>query len=127
MTSSEIFQIIIAMSAFAGAVAIIPALLQAKRTLKKAETFMDSLNNHVEPMCRAITDAANDLQSLSVSIEDKVEKTDAIITTARHSVDTLNTTSRMLKNTVTPLITHVGGISAGIAAFSHLFNRSKKH
>ena len=125
MTSSEIFQIIIGLSAFACAVAIIPALLQARRTLKKAEVFMDSLNSHVDPLCKSITNAADELQKMSVSIKDKAEKTDAIIDIAMHSVNTLHSTSNMLKGTVTPFITHVGGISAGLATFAHFFNRSR--
>jgi len=126
VTSSEVFQMIIALSVFAGAVALIPVLLQAKRTFKKAERLLDSLTVHAEPMCKSITEAADDLRELSVSLNDKVEKTDAIINMARHSVDTLHNTSNMLKSTVTPIITNVGGISAGIATFAHFLNKSRK-
>lgn len=123
-TTTDILQLIAALSVFAVAIALVPALLQMRRTLKKTETFVDTLNKHADPLCKSLTDAANELQVLSLSLTDKVEKTDAVIETAKHSADTVLMASQMLRDTVRPFISTVGGLGAGFKTFSFLLGKS---
>ena len=126
MTSSYFFSLLSAVSIFAIAITLVPTFLQFRRTLQKAEIFFDSLNKHVDPLCQSLTEAANEIQGLSLSMGDTLKKTDSVIYTAQKSADTLLTTSTMFKETVRPFITKIGGFSAGIIAFSHFLNRSRK-
>jgi ABC-type transporter Mla subunit MlaD len=115
-----------AYSLFSIAIALVPTFLQFRRTLQKLEVFIDALNKRVDPLCQSLTEAANEIQLVSISIGDKLDKTDAVIYTAQKSADTLLTTSTMIKETVRPFITQIGGFSAGVMAFSHFLNRSWK-
>ena len=126
MTSSDFFSLLSAVSLFAIAAALVPTFLQFRRTLRKTEVFIEALNKHMDPLCQSLTDAATEIQLLSISLSDKLEKTDAVIYTAQKSADTLLTTTAMLKETVRPFITQIGGFSAGVMAFSHFLNRSWK-
>ena len=126
MTSSDFFSLLSAVSLFAIAIALVPTFLQFRRTLQKLEVFIGALNTHVDPLCRSLTEAANEIQLLSLSLSDKVEKTDAVIYTAQRSAETLLSTTTLIKETVRPFVTTLGGVSAGIMAFSHFFNRSGK-
>jgi uncharacterized protein YoxC len=124
VTSSDFFSLLSAVSLFAIAVALVPTFLQFRRTLQKIEIFIETLNGHVDPLCRSLTEAANEVQILSISLSDKVEKTDAVIYTAQRSAEALLTTTTLIKETVRPFVTTLGGVSAGIMAFSHFLNRS---
>jgi len=116
-----------AVSLFAIAITLVPIFLQFRRTLQKAEILIEALNTNVDPLCQSLTEAADEIQVLALSLSDKLEKTDSIIYTAQKSADTLLTTTTMLKDTVRPFITKIGGFSAGIMAFSHFLNRSRKN
>ncbi|MFH1021412.1 MAG: DUF948 domain-containing protein [Pseudomonadota bacterium] len=126
MTYLDFFSLLSAVSLFAIAITLVPTFLQFRRTLQKTEILIEALNTHVDPLCRSLTEAANEIQILSISLSDKLEKTDAVIYTAQKSADVLFTTTTMLKETVRPFITQIGGFSAGVMAFSHFLNRSWK-
>lgn len=126
MTSSEFFSLLSAISLFAIAIALVPTFLQFRRTLQKLEVCIENLNRHIDPMCVSLTEAANEFQLLSLSLNEKMEKTDKVIDTARKSVEILFSTATLFKETVRPVITQVGGFSAGVLAFSHFLTRSKK-
>ena len=126
MTSSEFFSLLSALSLFAIAIALVPTFLQFRRTLQKLEICIETLNKHVDPLCQSLTEAANEIQLLSISLSDKLEKTDTVIYTAQKSAETLLTTATMIKETARPFITQIGGFNAGIMAFSHFLNRSWK-
>ena len=126
MTSSDFFPLLSAVSLFAIAIALVPTFLQFRRTLQKLEVCVENLNKHVDPLCQSLTEAANEIQLLSISMSDKLDKTDTVIYTAQKSADTLLTTATLLKETARPFITEIGGFSAGIMAFSHFLNRSRK-
>ena len=126
MTSSDFFSLLSAVSLFAIAVTLVPTFLQFRRTLQKIEVLIETLNGHVDPLCRSLTEAANEIQLLSISLNDKLATTDAVIYTAQRSAETLLTTTTLIKETVRPFVTTLGGVSAGIMAFSQFFHRSCK-
>jgi len=124
VTPSEFFSLLSALSLFAIAITLVPTFLQFRRTLQKTEVLIETLNTHVDPLCRSLTEAANEIQLLSISLSDKLEKTDAVIYTAQKSADALLTTTTLFKESVRPVITTLGSVSAGVMAFSHFLNRS---
>ncbi|HCC54635.1 MAG TPA: hypothetical protein DEQ20_06900 [Desulfobulbaceae bacterium] len=126
MTYSDFFSMLSAVSLFAIAVAIVPTFLQFRRTWQKIEVFIDALNTHVDPLCKSLTKASHEIQLLSISLSDKLEKTDKVIYTAQKSADILLTTATILKETVSPFISKIGGFSTGIMTFAHFLNRSLK-
>ena len=126
MTSTEFFSLLSAVSLFAIAIALVPTFLQFRRTLQKLEIFIEALNTHVDPLCQSLTEAANEIQLLSISLSDKLEKTDTVIYTAQKSAEILLTTATLLKETARPFITQIGGFSAGIMAFLNFLSRSRK-
>lgn len=111
-------------SLFAIAVALLPVLLQFKRTLRKTENLLDDLNRHVDPLCKSLTEAASELQILSLSLNDKVEQSDAILKNLKHSTDTILLASSLAKDTLKPFITGFGGLAAGVKAFSYFLGKS---
>lgn len=126
MAFTEIFSLISALSLFAIAISLVPALLRFGRALKQMEIFFGSLNRQVEPLCHSLTEAANELQSLASSLNDKAEKAEQIIHTAQLSAETLLTASRMCQEAVRPFVSGLGGFAAGVRAFSHFLGASRK-
>lgn len=126
MTSSDFLVLLSAACIFAITIALVPAFMQIRRTLQKIELLIESLNQNVEPLCKSLTEAASEIQIFSLSLNEKMEKTDAIIYTAQKSADVLLNTSTMIKESVRPFIAQLGGVSAGIMAFSHFLSRSRK-
>lgn len=124
MTYLNFFSLLSALSLFAIAIALVPTFLQFRRTLQKTEVLLETLSTHVDPLCKSLTEAANEIQLLSISLGDKLEKTDAVIYTAQKSADALLTTTTLFKESVRPVITTLGSVSAGVMAFSHFLNRS---
>ncbi len=105
---------------------LIPTLIQIKRTAKKAETFTDQLNTNLQPVLDNITETSTELQNLSISIRDKIDRTGTILDTTQDASRSLLNTVDLLQETVTPIISQVGGISAGIKAFSSFFIKTEK-
>ncbi len=126
MTYSDFFSMLSAVSLFSIVVALVPTLLQFRRTWQKIEVFIDALNTHVDPLCKSLTEASHEIQLLSLSINNKLKNIDAAIYTAQRSADTLLSTTTILKETVSPFITQIGGFSAGIMTFAHFLNRYLK-
>ena len=124
MAPSDIFFIVGAFSLFAIAMALIPVLLQYKRTLRKTENLVECLNKHADPLCKSLTEAASELQILSLSLNDKLEQSDAILKNVKNSTETLLLMSSMAKDTVKPFITGFGGLAAGVRAFSYFLAKS---
>jgi ABC-type transporter Mla subunit MlaD len=105
---------------------LIPTLIQIKRTAKKAETFTDQLNTNLQPVLDNITETSTELQNLSISIRDKIDRTGIILDTTQDASRSLLNTVDLLQETVTPIISQLAGISAGIKAFSSFFIKTEK-
>ncbi|MGV1098692.1 DUF948 domain-containing protein [Thiovibrio sp. JS02] len=127
MTFTEILTLLGALSLFAIAIVLIPTILQLRRSLNQVEIFIQSLNRHIDPLCKSLTEATRELQTLTLSLNDKVERTDSILRTVQKSADSLLTTSHTLKEIVRPIITNMGGISAGIRTFTHILGKVWKN
>lgn len=124
MTISDFFLLIASISLAVVAFITVPALLQIRRTFKKTETLIDTLNNEIGPLARSLKETASELQILSITLNSKVEKTDRIIETVQQSADTLLMSSRMVKDIAVPVMAQIGGLRAGVKAFTNFFTKS---
>lgn len=126
MTPADFFSLLSAASLFAIALAFVPALLQLRRTLRQTELMAENLNRQLEPMCTSISEAAREVQITALTLGAKVDETESAINAVRKSAEILLATSGALKEAVRPVVTGIGGISAGVLAFSHFLNKSWK-
>ena len=127
MTPIDAFTILGSVSLIVIATTLALVLSQIRRTFRKAELLLDTLNRDVGPLCKSMTDAATELEALSIVLYDKVDRSDRIFETVQQSADTLLLASNMVRETVLPVVTNVGGFAAGVRAFSHFFtNPSRK-
>jgi uncharacterized protein YoxC len=123
----NIFLIVAALSLAGIAVALVPMLLQLKRTAEKAELLMDTLNRDISPLLHSLSETVAELRTLTIAMEQKMDKVDGVLDTVQDTGDILRTTAIMLKKSVIPVISHVGGLGAGISTFIHYLTRSGKN
>ena len=126
MTLFDFFLVVVIISLAVLVGVLAPAIIQLNRSARKAETLFDTLNQQMGPLLTSLSATSKELQTLASSLNDKVGKTDQVIDTMKHSADTLLLTSNILKNTVSPIVTQVGGFYAGLRTFSHFFSKSSK-
>lgn len=126
MTIADFFSILSAVSLFVIALALVPVLFQLRRTLQEIETLTESLNRKSESFCDAVIEAAKEVQITALTLGAKVDETDAAIGAVRRSAEILLVTSTALKDAVRPIVTGIGGVSAGVLAFSHFLNKTWK-
>ncbi|OGR05637.1 MAG: hypothetical protein A2511_09025 [Deltaproteobacteria bacterium RIFOXYD12_FULL_50_9] len=117
MSALNIFVIVVSICLIVLVAALVPALIQIKRTARKVETLLDTLNQDLSPLLQSLADTSRELQTLTEKIRDKVDRTDKVIDTAKAAADTLLVTSSMLKNSVTPIFSQITGFTAGVQAF----------
>lgn len=125
MATSDIFFIIASVGIVILVATLVPVLYQLKRTAEKAEIALEKINNELEPFLHKTTEVSEELHTLSVSLNEKIERTDHIIDTAQQAGDALLSTASLVKDTVTPVIVQIGAFSAGIAAFTNFFKKSE--
>lgn len=125
MNATDLFIILAGLSLVLIAVALVPAILQVKRTYAKAEAFIDSVGKEVSPLCQRISNAAGEVELLSASLSGKIEQTDKAFQALRQSADTLVLTSNLVKEAVRPMVANIGGLSAGIRTFTNFLFRSR--
>ena len=125
MNATDLFIILAGLSLVAIAAALIPTALQIRRTYAKAETVIDSLGKELPPLCQRITSAASEVELLSASLSGKLEQTDKAFQTLRQSADTLLLTCNLVKEVVRPVVTNLGGLSAGVRTFTHFLFHSR--
>ena len=125
MSVLDIFLIVAAIGIGVFTAAVVPMLLQLKRTIHKAEIFVDNLNQDLAPLLRSLSQTSMELQILSTTLNDKLKRTDRIIDTIQHSSNTLLMATDMVKSTIVPVVSQVGGLSKGIKAIISFFQTAK--
>jgi uncharacterized protein YoxC len=121
----DIFLIVAAIGIGAITTVLVPTLLQLKRTIHKTELFVETLNHDLAPLLRSLSQTSMELQILSTTLNDKLKRTDRIIDTIQHSSNTLLMATDMVKSTLLPIVTQVGGLSTGIKAIISFFKAAK--
>lgn len=126
MTPLDIFLIFTAFSVVILTAVLIPALLQFRRSLQKAEDLMVVLEREFVPMSKKLTAVGSEVEILAASLNARVDETEAVVKTARQASNTLLLTSQAFKDSVNPIISNIGGISAGLQMFSRILLRNKR-
>jgi uncharacterized protein YoxC len=125
VATSDIFFIIASVGIVIVVAILVPVLNQLKKTAEKAETALEKINNELEPLLHKTTEVTEELHTLSVSLNEKIERTDQVFETVQLAGDTLLSTATLIKDSVTPVAVQVGAISAGIGAFTNFFKKSE--
>lgn len=127
MSFLNFFLIVAALSLAGVAIALVPMILQLKRTAEKTEVLMETLSRDLGPLLQSLSNATGELRALTATMNQKVDKVDAVIDSVQDTGLILQSTAVMLKKSVVPVISHVGGLGAGISAFVHYLTRSGKN
>lgn len=121
MNILDIFLIIASIGIAATVAVVVPALLQLKRTYRKAEFFVDSLNTDLAPLLKSLSQTSMELQILSATANDKLKRTDRILDNIQHASNTLLMASDMVRSTLVPVVAQVGGLVTGIKTVINFF------
>ncbi len=105
---------------------LVPALIQIKKTTEKTEFFIEQLSAGFDPLLTNIKTTSTELQELSETLREKIEKTDRILDSAQEASGTLLKLSGQIQEAANPIIARIGGITAGINAFSTIFKITHK-
>lgn len=125
MSVLDIFLIVAAIGIGVISIVLVPTLLQLKRTIHQGELFVNNLNQDLTPLLRSLSQTSMELQILSSTLNDKLKRTDRIIDTIQHSSNTLLMATDMVKSTLLPVVSQVGGLSTGIKAIISFFKAAK--
>jgi len=125
VATSDIFFIIASVGIVIVVAVLVPVLYQLKRTFEKAETALEKINNELAPLLHKTTEVTETLHTLSVSLNETIERTEQIFDTVQQAGDTLLSTASLVKDTVTPVSVQIRAISAGIGAFTNFFKKSE--
>lgn len=125
MTSSEFFLIVAGVAIAVITIFLVPVLLQLRRVGEKAEKLLGDLDRELPPLLKNLNESASELRILTASINRKVEEVDAIISVAKQASDTLAYTVDLFKQTVLPIITKVGGFSAGLLTIFSFLKKNR--
>jgi uncharacterized protein YoxC len=125
VNATDLFIILAGLSLVVIVATLIPTILQIRRTYAKAEAAIDSIGKELPPLCRQITSAASEVELLSASLGGKIEQTDKAFQALRQSADTLLLTSNLVKEAVRPVVSNLGGLSAGVRTFTNFLFRSR--
>jgi uncharacterized protein YoxC len=125
MPLSEIYYLVASLAIIVLSLILIPFLLQIRRTYNQAERFIANLDREMIPLLKNLNETSDELRILSSSINHKLHETEQIIRTARHATENFLLASSLVKKTLLPVITQVGGFSAAVLAITSLLR--KKH
>lgn len=123
MTFTEIFYLLAGLAIVILTLFLVPVLLQIRRTGRQAERLMANLDREMIPLLKNLNETTAELQLLTTSINHKLSEVERIIHTARHATENFLLASNLVKKTLLPVITQVGGFSAGLLAIANLLRR----
>lgn len=123
MSLLNFFLVVAALSLAGVAIALVPTLMQLKRTAMKTELFMDTLNRDIGPLLRSLTHTAGSLESLTSSVNEQVDRVEAVIDTVEETGRLLHRTAEIIRKGVIPTVAEIGGLGAGIKTFIQFFTK----
>lgn len=127
MSIGEIFLIIAGVALTIITVFLVPVLIQLRRVGEKVEKLVGDLDRELPPLLNNLNESAAELRVLTNSINRKVDEVDKIISVAKQASDTVVCTVDLFKKTVLPIITKVGGFSAGLLAIFSFLKKSRQN
>jgi uncharacterized protein YoxC len=126
MSLEEIYFLLAGLAIVILTILLVPVLLQVRRTGRQAEMLMANLDREMVPLLKTLNDTAAELQILSSSVNHKLDEVEHILRTAKHASENFLLASSLVKKTLLPVITQVGGITAGLLTIAN-FVRKRHH
>lgn len=123
MSLLNFFLIVAALSLAGVAIALVPTLVQLKRTALKTELFMDTLNRDISPLLRSLNQTAGTIENLTTTVNEQVERVEGVVDTVEETGRILIRTAEIIRKAVVPMAAEIGGLGAGIRAFLHFFTK----
>ncbi len=123
MTATTIFLAILSLAHLLLVILLIPVITQIIKTAKQAETTLANLDTELVPLLQTTNETVEELQVLTSSINDKVEKTETLFTEIGEASHLVATTSAILKDNISPVLVQFAGITSGFKAFTTFFKR----
>lgn len=123
MTATTIFLAILSLAHIILIILLIPVLKQVQKTAKQAETTLANLDAELAPLLETANETVEELQILTASVNEKVEKTENLFTEIGEASHLVAATSSVLKDKISPVLFQLAGITSGIKAFGTFFKR----
>lgn len=105
------------------AAALVPMLLQLRRTLQRLEVLIDSLNKDIPPLTKSLNSTAERLDKMAEGVTRHVGQAGVVIDKLKLSADSVAQVTNAFSRSVTPLLIEISGFRAGLRAFSHFFTK----
>ena len=103
--------------------AVASFLNKLQKSLAKVDETMDKVNNDLDPLLLATTETVEELQILTASLNDKLDRTDSIINHAEEAITVIASTTYILKDKVAPILIQIASLNAGLKGFTRFFTR----
>ena len=123
MTVTDFFIGIIAAGIVTIAFFLVPALIQLRKTARKAEASLEAMNKDLQPLLSTLVETSNELQNLARVGQEQIKKTEKAIANINSVSMRMKNTGDVLWGLLVPLLVKTGGISAGIRAFTRALSR----
>ena len=124
MTASTIFLAILSLSHLLLVILLIPLLKQLHTTVKQAETTLANIDTKLTPILETAHETVEELQILTTSLNDKVDKTENLFTEIGEASHVVAATSAILKDNISPFLIQLAGVTSGFKAFTSFFKRT---
>ena len=123
MSATTIFIGILSMAHLILVLLLIPLLKQIISTAKQAETTLANMDKELVPLLTTTQETVEELQILTASLNDKVEKTDTLFAEIGEASHLVAATSAIVKDNISPVLIQLAGVTSGFRAFTSFFRR----
>lgn len=123
MTATTIFLGILSLAHLVLVLLLIPVIRQIIRTARQAETTLANIDKELPQLLATTQETAEELQILTASINSKIEKTDNLFTEIGEASHLVSATSAILKDSLSPVLIQLAGVTSGFKAFTTFFRR----
>ncbi len=123
MTATTIFLGILSLAHLVLVLLLIPVIRQVISTAKQAETTLTNIDKELPKLLATTQETAEELQILTASINSKIEKTDNLFTEIGEASHLVAATSAILKDSLSPILIQLAGVTSGFKAFTTFFRR----
>ncbi|MDR9500701.1 MAG: DUF948 domain-containing protein [Desulfurivibrionaceae bacterium] len=123
MTPLTMFLTVIALAVVVLMAMLIPTLYQIRMTSKKLKETVEQVGVELVPLIKSATATSDELQTLTASINDKMDQTNILFNELQEAGHVLLATTHILKNKISPAFIQIAGLNAGIKAFTNFFTR----
>ncbi len=123
MTSTSIFLGILCLAHVILVIVMIPVLMQILKTAKQVEATLTRHDTILTPLLLTVSETVEELQLLTSSINNKVEKTDTLFAEIGEASHVVAATTSIIKDSIGPVLIQLAGVTSGIKAFTTFFRR----